>query len=78
MYDLALLGLDQPNSGWTPEDGSKEETAEVRTKLSLCDGRKLSLCDGPTKLLRICYLAVHNIPILLLVQTFTELLCWLA
>jgi hypothetical protein len=28
LYELALLGLDQPNCGWKPEDGSKEEIAE--------------------------------------------------
>ena len=28
LSELAILGLDAPNSGWTPDDGPKEELAE--------------------------------------------------
>lgn len=36
MYDLAMIGLDSRRSGWTEEDGTKEELAERITNI-LCE-----------------------------------------
>lgn len=36
IKDLALIGLESRRSGWTPEDGSREELAERITNI-LCD-----------------------------------------
>lgn len=33
IAELALLALDSPNSGWTPEDGPKEELVEYIVKI---------------------------------------------
>lgn len=36
LYDLAMIGLDSRRSGWTEEDGTKEELAERITNI-LCE-----------------------------------------
>lgn len=40
IYDLAIIGLESPRSGWTPEDGTREELAE-RISTILCEKRQI-------------------------------------
>lgn len=40
IYDLAMVGLESPRSGWTTEDGSREELAE-RICSILCEKRQI-------------------------------------
>ena len=41
LYDLSLLALDLPQSGWSPDDGPKEEMASYIHKFLLTKAEML-------------------------------------